>query len=311
MDMNASQARVVDPILTNHARGYTQAGFIGDELLPIVNMPTRAAKRIEFGREAFRRYKIIRAPGAGISRIQVGYEGKPVALIQRALGATTPLEHIDEAAEVPGIDLLTENVNTVLAVIQLDREISQAESARNPAVYANTNKVALVGAAKWSDDASKPDVDVEDAKEVIRGRTGRRPNTLTVGAKVAARLRVHPRVQERFATKAHESVVISDAMLAQFFNVERVLVGDAIYDDDNGNQVDVWGNDAVLAFVPAKGQAGMRVPGFGYTYRLNGHPFVQPAYFDRNIRSWANDVFDEWSPELVGPDAGFLFQGAV
>lgn len=310
MNMNASQARVVDPILTNHSRGYTQAGFIGDFLLPIVNMPTRAAKRIEFGREAFRRYRIIRAPGGAISRIQVGYEGKPVALIQRALGATTPLEHMDEAAEVPGIDLLTENVNTVLAVIQLDREISQAEAARSAATYANTNKLALAGADKWSDPASKPDEDVNDAKEVVRKRTGRRPNVLALGAMVAAALRIHPRVLDRF--KHTTAAVISDAMLAQFFDVEQVLVGDAIYDnDDSTASVDVWGNDAILAYVPAKGQTGMRVPAFGYTYRLNGHPFVQPAFFDRGIRSWQNDCFDEWSPELVGPDAGFLFQAAV
>lgn len=311
MDMNASQARVVDPILTNHSRGYTQAGFIGDLLMPLVNMPTRAAKRIEFGRESFRRYKIVRAPGGGISRIQVGFEGKPVALIQRALGATTPLEHMDEAAQVPGIDLLTENVNTVLNVIQLDREISQAEAARAGATYANSNKLALAGGDKWSDPASEPDVQVNDAKEVIRKRTGRRPNVLALGATVAAALRVHPRVIARFATKAYAAPVITDAMLAQFFDVEQVLVGDAIYDDDAGNSIDVWGNDAILAYVPTKGQAGMRVPAFGYTYRLNGHPFVQPAYFDRSVRSWANDVFDEWSPELVGPDAGFLFLAAV
>ncbi len=308
MNMNASQARVIDPILTNHSRGYTQAGFIGDLLMPIVNMPTRAAKRIQFGREAFRRYKVIRAPGGGISRIQVGYEGLPVALIQRALGATTPLEHMDEAAEVPGIDLLTENVNTVLNVVQLDREINQAETARNPAHYGADNKVALGGPSKWSNPDSTPGKDVEAAKEQIRGRTGRRPNTLAIGAPVAADLRHHPLILDKF--KHTNSDTISDAMLAQYFNVEQVLVGDAIYDEDD-TSVDVWGNDAVLAYVPIKGQAGMRVPAFGYTYRLNGHPFVQPAYFDRGIRSWANDVFDEWSAELVGPDAGFLFQGAV
>ena len=311
MDMNASQARVVDPILTNHSRGYTQAGFIGDELMPIVSMPTRAAKRIEFGREAFRRYKIVRAPGGGIARIQVGYEGKAVSLIQRALGATTPIEHVEEAAHVPGIELLTENVNTVLNVIQLDREISQAEAARNAAAYANSNKLALAGGDKWSDPGSKPDEQVSDAKEVIRKRTGRRPRTLAVAATVAAGLKKHPRVIGRFAYKDNADIVISDAMLAQFFDVGEVLVGDAIYDDDAGESVDVWGGDAILAFVPAKGQAGMRVPAFGYTYRLNGHPFVKPARFSDDYNSWLNDVFDEWSPELVGADAGFLFQGAA
>jgi hypothetical protein len=311
MNMNASQARVVDPILTNHARGYGQSGFIGDLLMPIVTMPTRAAKRIEFGREAFKRYKIIRAPGGAIARIQVGHEGKPVSLIQRALGATTPIEHMEEAEKVPGIDLLMENTNTVLAAIQLDREISQAEAARDASKYANTNKAALAGGDKWSHADSRPDEQVEEGKEVVRKRTGRRPNTLALAAPVRSKLKIHPRVIGRFATKAEASPVISDAMLAQFFDVEQVLVGDAIYDNDADATVDVWGTEAILAFVPNKGQAGMRVPAFGYTYRLGGHPYVEPAYYERGTKSWINDVTDEWSAELVGPDAGFLFQGAV
>lgn len=309
MNMSTSQTRVVDPILTNHARGYRQDGFIGDLLLPVVTMPTRQAKRIEFDRTAFKRPKIIRAPGTAIARISVGYDGKPVALIQRAVGATTPVEHMDEAAEVPGIDLLTEGVNSILDVVGLDREISQATAARNAATYGANNKIALAGAAKWSDSTSNPAKVVEDAKEQIRGRTGRRPNTLALGARVAAALRTHEKIVDRF--KHTNSDTVSDAMLAQYFNVSRVLVGDMIYDDENDVSFDVWGNDAILAFVPSPGTESMRVPAFGYTYRLRGHPFVEPAYFEKGVRSWMNDVFDEWSPEIVGPDAGFLFQAAV
>jgi hypothetical protein len=309
MNMSTSQARVVDPILTNHSRGYKQTGLIGDRLLPIATMPTRAAKRIEFGREAFRRYQIRRAPGGGISQVSFGYEGKPVQLSQYALAAKTPVEHMDEALEVPGIDLLTMGVDTVFAVIALEREIQQATAARNPATYGNNNKLALVGAAKWSDDASDPGKAVEDAQEQIRGRTGRRANKLSLGARVAAKLRHHGKIVQRFQHTNSDRV--SDAMLAQYFGVEEVLVGNAIVDDGDGNSSDVWGNDAILAFVPPEGQANINIPAFGYTYRLANHPFVQPARWVGDYRSWMNDCFDEWSPEVVGPDAGFLFQAAV
>lgn len=309
MNMSTSQARVIDPILTNHSRGYKNSGYIGDMLLPIASMATRAAKRIEFGRESFKRYRIRRAPGAAIAQVSFGYEGKPVQLSQYALAGLTPVEHQEEADAVPGIDLLSTNIDTVLAVIALEKEIQQAAAARNAATFAATNKVALAGAAKWSDDASDPAKAVEDAKEVIRSRTGRRPNRLALGARVAAKLRNHAKVVERF--KHTTAQTISDEMLAQYFNVEKVLVGDAIIDADDGSTSDVWGNDAILAFVPAEGMPNINIPSFGYTYRLAGHPFVQPAYYERGVRSWLNDVFDEWSPEVVGPDAGFLFQGAI
>ncbi|HYD12727.1 MAG TPA: hypothetical protein VEC11_07755 [Allosphingosinicella sp.] len=311
MNMKTSAARVIDPILTNHSRGYKQDGFIGDLVLPIADMPTRAAKRIEFGRESFRRYKIKRAPGTAIAQVSFGYEGKPVQLSQYALAAVTPVEHQEEADEVPEIDLLSSNVDTVLAVIALEKEIQQASAVRNAASYAATNKVALAGGANWSDDASKPDVAVADAKEVIRGRTGRRPNTLTLGPKVAARLKVHPRVIERFKHSLAVDAVVTDAMLASFFDVPRVLVGDAIFDNDDGTSSDVWGEDAHLAYVPMAGTPNINIPAFGYTYRLRNHPFAKPAYFERGLNSWLNDVFDEFSPEVVGADAGFLFQAAL
>lgn len=311
MNMSTSQARVIDPILTSHSRGYTQAGYIGDLLLPIADMPTRAAKRIEFGRESFRRYQIKRAPGTRIAQVSFGYEGKPVQLSQYALGAVTPAEHQEEAEEVPGIDLLSSNVDTVLAVIALEKEIQQATAARNAATYAAGNKATLAGSDQWSHVDSKPDVAVSDAKEVIRARTGRRPNTLTLGAKVAAKLKVHPRVIARFQNKPDHDIVITDAMLASFFDVKQVLVGDAIYDDDAGASQDVWGEDAILAYVPLAGTPNINIPAFGYTYRLRNHPFVKPAYFERGINSHVNDVFDEFSPEVVGADAGFLFIDSI
>jgi hypothetical protein len=309
MNMSTSQARVIDPILTNHSRGYSQSIFIGDSLLPVANMVTRAAKRIEFGRESFRRYSIKRAPGTQISQASFGYEGKPVALHQHALAAVTPVEHQEEAEQVPGIDLLSTSVDLVLSVIALEKEIQQAEAVRNAGIYANSNKVALLGAAKWSDPASDPAKQVSDAKEVIRARTGRRPNVLALGAKVAAALKLHPKVLEKF--KYTNSETISDAMLAAYFDVKEVLVGDAIVDDANGDTSDVWGNDAVLAYVAKDGTPNVGVPAFGYTYRLSGYPFVKPAYYERGVNSWLNDVFDEWSPEVVGPDAGFLFQNCI
>ena len=309
MDMNLAQTRVIDPILTNHSRGYSQAGLIGDKVLPVATMPTRAAKRIEFDRASFRRYKIKRAPGARLAQVSFGYDGQPVKLSQYALQAVTPQEHQEEAQQVPGIDLLSTSVDTVLAVIALEKEIQQAIVARDASSYGAGNKLALAGTDQWSDETSKPDVVIQDAKETIRGRIGRRPNTLTLGATVAAALRTHPRVTDRF--KYTRSDTITDEMLRAFFDVDQLLVGDAIYDQDDGTTVDVWGDDAILSYGPMQGTPNINIPAFGYTYHLRNHPYVKPVRFDDDVNSWLNDVYDEWSPELVGPDAGFLIQTAV
>lgn len=307
--MNAGQARIVDPILTEHARGYTNGGFVGHLLFPQVAMATRAAKRIEFDRASFRRRKTRRAPGAIIAAMEFGYEGKPVSLHQEALRASVPLEYQQEAQSVPGIDLQTTALDIVLAVIALEKEIQQAEVARNAALYSADNKIALAGPAKWSDIASDPQVAINVAVETIRKKTGRRPNTLVLGAPVRGALKVHPKVRDHF--KYTQSAAISNAMLAEYLDIPNVASGDAIYDNDVGTSVDVWGNDAILAFVPEEGQRQMPLPSYGYTYQLNAHPFVEPAKWNADFRSWQNDVLDEFSAELVGADAGYLFQNAV
>ncbi|MCP5383508.1 MAG: hypothetical protein H6920_11345 [Sphingomonadaceae bacterium] len=147
------------------------------------------------------------------------------------------------------------------------------------------------------------------AKEAIRKRTGRRPNTFVPSATVRAALKVHPKVRDHF--KYTTAAAISDAMLAEYLDVEQIAVGDAIYDLDDDTTVDVWGNDAVLAFVAPEGQRNMRLPSYGYTYRLSGHPFVEAVAWDNDTRSWTNNVIDEQAPEIVGADAGYLIQGAV
>lgn len=307
--MNAAQARVVDPILTEHVRGYSNAAMIGMKLFPVVGMPTRAAKRIEFNREALRRVLTTRAPGTNIGRYAMTYKGLPVNLTQDALQAVTPIEFVEEANAIPGIDLQQESVDVVLAVIALSLEIQQAELARNAANYDADNKLAVGAPDKWTVADSDPGAVIEDAKEAIRKRTGRRPNLLELSATVKAALKVHPKVRDHF--KYTTAAAVSDKMLAEYFDVAEVVVGDAIYDLDDGTTVDVWGNDAVLAFVAPEGQRNMRLPSYGYTYRLRGHPFVEAVEWDKNTRSWTNNVIDEQSPEIVGADAGFLIQGAV
>jgi hypothetical protein len=307
--MSPDQARIIDPILTEYARGYANASFVGSLLFPAVTMPTRAARRIEFDRASFTRPNVKRAPGSQIGQMAFGYEGKPVSLIQRALAAKTPVEHMEEAAEVPGIDLQQTAVATVQNVIALDKEISQAETARNAASYAGTNKLALAGADKWSDPASKPKVVIFDAKETIRKRIGMRPNTLIMGGAVGTKLQVHPTILENFKYTAQDSVTL--AQLKQYFEVDNIAFGDAIY-DVGGQSFDVWGNDVVLAYVPQAAQArAMPLPSYGYTYQLRNHPYVGQVRWDGDTRSWLNDCFDEFSPELVGADAGFLIQGAI
>src|SRR3989338_4306960 len=90
--LNNAEARVVDPILTEAATGYSNADFIGSNLFPEVPVDAAAGKRIEFGKESFKLYRSQRAPGGQIVEVDVGYEGKAYATVAHALAAKVPYE---------------------------------------------------------------------------------------------------------------------------------------------------------------------------------------------------------------------------
>lgn len=303
--LNAAQARIIDPILTNHARGYVHPGRVGHILFPNVDVPVRGFKRIEFGKESFKLYNSRRAAGAATKRVTFGYEGRPAGLYQHSLEGLVARETQQEAAAVPMIDMRREAVDGVLSILSLRREYDQAQLATDPDSYPADNKEALSGSDQWSHEDSDPKAQIREAKEQIRRRIGVKPNTLVLGPSAFLALDEHPKIVERIKYTSTENV--TPALLARYFDVATVAVAEAIYADEDEDFQDVWGNHAILAYVAPSAARGARIPSFAYTYQLSGHPFVEQGYDDRNAKSWVVPVTDEFSPEILGAEAGFLF----
>lgn len=309
--LNQRTAAVIDPILSTHARGYRNSAFIHTALFPVVSIPNRAMRVIKFGKEAFRLLNTRRAPGSDKKRVQYGYASDPVSLIQDALEGVVPVEHQDEAEKVPGIDLGAGAINMVLDVIQLGHEYEGASIARNAANYDVNHKLALAGADRWTDPTSDPKADFNVAKEAIRRSIGRYPNTFALSPTTSNALKDHPKIKEQFKYTSKDS--ITDQMLAAYFELETIAVGKAVFlpenADDSVPATDVWGDDAILAYVPTTGD-NYQVPSYGYTYQLRGYPQVEQPYFERRSDSWIYPTKSEQRTILTGAECGFLFQNA-
>lgn len=305
--LNQNTARVIDPILTGIAQGYTHVHRVGHVLFPAIPVLARGGQVIEFGRESFFNYNSRRAPGAAVKNIQFGYEGKPFALRQYSLDAPVPREHMQDAEKVPGIDLGKRAVNTVMYSLTLELEIEQAEIATTAANYGANNKLALAGADCWNSPTSNPEADIEAAKDQVRITCGVEPNRMVVNSKGFKALKHHPRIVERFKYTSSESITAK--MLASLFDLDELAVGKTVYgnpDAPDGPMSDSWGNAAVLAYVPVQ-DAAQEQPSFGYTYTLTGHPFVEQPRWEGGIRSWVYGVTYERQPVLTGIASGFLF----
>jgi len=310
-NMTNAQARVVDPILTTVAQGYKNGRMVADALFPVVPVDQRGGKILEFGKEDFEMYNTARAPGSNTKRVQFGHLGLPYALEQHSLEGKVPLEHLQEANQVPGIDLGRGAVTKTQNIILLTNEYQAATIARTAANYAATNKTVLAGTSRWDDYASgvsDPAADIDAAVEAIRAQVGMRPNTVVLSPKAFKAAKRHPKIIDRVKYTSRDSLTLE--MLADLFDVERVVSGDAIY-NNAGTMTDVWGKDVVVAYTEVATADDGGVPSFGYTYRLRGNPMVEMAYQDRNAKSWIYPVTDERVPVIAAAAAGYLIQTAV
>ena len=302
-------ARVIDPILSTAARGYMNPDLVFRALFPLVSTGARGGTRIEFDRTDFRKVNTRRAPGAGTQHIQFGHEGKKFALYQHRLMGKVPVETAEEAMAVPGIDLGMRSVSGVQNMIGLEREIDAATIARDIATYDAAHVITLSRGSQWTAALSNPTNDVMGAVEVIRAATGMRPNTVVMGGAVYSKTRTHPEVLKQIRYAGGKQIANKED-LARLWDVARVIVGDAIYVDEDDATQDVWGKDIIIAYT-AVGSISRYEPTFGYGYNLAGTPMVEQAYYDRDKNSWLYPVTEEWTNEVVGKDSGYLIKNAI
>lgn len=310
MSLSLAKARVIDPILTAVAKGYeSQFPLVSNLLFPIVPVTARGGKIITFGREQFQITRSVRAPGADTKSIEIGYGSENYSLVDNRLMGKVPVELMEESQAVPGIDLAAKTVTVVQDKLSLEREFNAAALARSAGAYAASNKVTLSGADLFTNAASNPFVVIEAGKEAVRKKTGRRPNVMVLGPVVLSALRVHPMVLDKISTSTDRAPA-TVAQLQALFEIDQIVEGQAIV-DTSGTFSDVWGNDAILAYVSPKSMQEMGSQNYGYTYQLTGRPMVEEGYLDRSKNSFMYPVNDASQVVLTSVDSGYLIKNAV
>lgn len=298
-------ARVIDPILTNVAQGYRNSDFVGNVLFPRVPVMASGGQIIEFGKEAFYQYNLRRAPGGRTQRINFGYLGKPFSLLQDSVEVPVPREHLRDAAVVPGINMGNRAVGLGMKVVTKSLETDQAALATTAGNYDANHKLALAGATKWSVATGTPTADINTAREAIRSSVGVYPNVALLSAVAFNAAINNPNVLSRFQYTSSD--VVTEEMLAKLWNLDKVVVGKAIGMTDANVASDIWGNNAVLAYVNL-GSENAEEPSYGYTYAMEGNPLVEQPYWDASTKSWIYPVNYERAPVLSGITSGFLIQ---
>mgnify|MGYP000505819971 CR=1 FL=1 len=119
-----SNLRVVDPVLTSLATGYTNEQFVGDQLMPFVLVDKEGGKIPLFGKEHFKVYSTERALRAKSNRINPEDIGEvDVALDEHDL--EYPIDYREDAESA--FPLQARATNTVVEGIRLRHEKKVAD----------------------------------------------------------------------------------------------------------------------------------------------------------------------------------------
>lgn len=305
--------RVVDPVLSALAIGYSNAEFIGHHLMPFVTLDKEGGKIPVFGKDAFRVYQTERALRAKSNRINPeGIGGIDIVLDEHDL--EWPIDYReDQEAAFPMQAFATDRVTEGL---RLRHEKMVADLVQNPANYPSANKIVLSGSSKFSDPGSDPEGVNDDAKAAVRSKIVKEPNTLAIGYRTWRALKRHPQLKAILSDTRSRLVQLAD--LRDIFEIENIVVGKGMQlDEKTGEVFDLWGDTMVYGYVPkgAPSKAGdapvrsAQEPSFGYTLRKQGYPQVDSRPEDGKLEIIRNtDIF---RPYLLGADAGYLVGSTV
>lgn len=305
-----------NPVLTNLLLGMGQGTFIAERLFPRLPQALSSIQLAQIGDERFRRYNLRRAPGAPTKQVKIKYEGKTYSVEQYSVEVPIPRELIRESDEARALNL-TANLDisriamvTANDILALDYELECAELATTSGTYASGHVVALSGGTKWSHADGKPVTDIEAASETIRKKIGKRPNKLTLSADAHSALKHNAQVKTYLPHSQQGPATLEQ--LRDILNVKHIEVGEAVWINDDDVGADVWGNNAILAYVPemsgSSGDISLAEPAFGFTNVLEGHPFAEQPYYDKGLKSWVYGSTYERRPNVAYNTAAFLFQ---
>jgi hypothetical protein len=296
--------RVVDEVLTNVARGYTNANFIGTNLFPVVNVKKEGGKIPQFNAEAFRVYNTERAIRAKSNRVSP--EGRStIDYVLTEHDLEYPMDYREIEEDVANLEL---HAATVVAEgIQLRLEKLIADLSQDANNYSSSSVAVLSASDKFTNETSNPFSVIEAAREAVRSKIARYPNTIVLGASTYAALKNHPMILDRIKYTEHS--VMSEELLRQLLDFPNLYVGKAVFVNDAGLFVDVWQDNMILAYVPEQNQNVARnvyEPSFAYTLRKSGFPVVDKYVEGGKVSIVRNtDIF---VPKIVGADAAFLIK---
>lgn len=297
---------VVDPVLSNISKAYSNEMYVTPLVLPTFKVAKQRGKYYIYDKSKFRRNSTKRAAGAKANEVEYGLSTASFEAEDHALKEKVPWEIIDQAdaALAPESDA----AESVTEQLMIDAEIALATSMAATATI--TQNTTLAGTDQWSDYTnSDPIGDVLTARQTVQKAIGRKPNTMLLSQEVFDTLCEHPAVLEKI--KYSQLGTATEELLARLFKVEKVIVASAIYETATEGATSstgyIWGKHCWLLYVAPN--ARLRSVTFGFTFK----------YKDKKVKKWDDEdaesryvrINDNYVQKFVATEACYLIKNAT
>lgn len=300
----------IDAPMSNISIAYRNETYIADQIFPIVPVVKQSDLYFQFDKAAwFRDEADVRAPGARAARVEYSLNAPgPYACIEYAAAKGVPDEIIDNADNPLNPDREATELVTEKLLIRLEKKV--ADMVTTAANWTNSGSPA---SGAWDSDTSDPIKDVVGSssgiRETFRQATGRYPNTLVMGATVWAALQRHPDLLDRI--KYTQTGVVTEDLVANLFQVKKLLIGTAIINNSlegaTDSYGDIWGKYAWFGWVPPT--PGLMIPAAGYTFQWK--PRQVNRYREQEEHQDVIECLMSWDNKVTSKDSGYLLTSVV
>ena len=301
----SSELRIVDPVLTNLVRGYTNAEFIGLNVFPFAPVTKEAGKIPSFGKEAFLLFNTERAMRAKSNVLPVEARSTiDYATVEH--DAVYPLDYRE--IEEDEFNARVYGSYRAQSAVLLNAEKQAADLAFTAGNYPSGSKVTLSGTGQWtsSDAASVPIANVRTAMSTVRNKIGKEPNVMVLGYDAFRALQDHSTIIERI--KYSMKGIVTVDLLKEIFGIKNIFIGKGLYVTDAGVMTNLWNDSCAVIYVPEQQgsvERSVYEPSFGYTLRKKGNPIVD-TYMEEGGKIEHLRSTDNFITKIVGSDAGYL-----
>ncbi len=303
------QLRMVDPVLTNIAQGYTPTNFIGDKLFPIVKVSAQKGKVPKFGKDSFVVRNSERAIRSNSNRIPTSdYDTIEFTLRERDLEVA--MDYIEEMETYDALKYEQKLTVDLLNLLALEREKAIADFVQNPLNFDTSAKKILDSSEAFNSSSTNPLTIITEAIEQLRENIGRSPNIILMGMDTYQAISFNSMLLSYLQNSGN--LKISYEMLQQYFGINNIYIGVSVYSEDGRIFKDIWQNNVIIAYVDQseKSRRTQYNPSYGYTFQREGMPEID-SYYENGGKIKIIRATDNWEIKAVAPEAAFLINNTI